>query len=140
MSLNDEVRRAERLIATIDANLKKWQTWFPNGESCVDVPRDDLLALAKFAQAYLAQQRADDDEPVTEEWLRSLSTLVSDGDWWCEVVLMNKARTADTGSIRYSRMKSGQVAWYINGSLMNPSLFATRGQVRKLLEALGVGD
>lgn len=41
---------AEDLIERIDRYIPKWQTWFPNEQSTVGVPRDELLAMKAFAE------------------------------------------------------------------------------------------
>jgi hypothetical protein len=41
---------AREVIAAINSNLKKWESWFPNDMSDVEVPRRQLLALRHFAE------------------------------------------------------------------------------------------
>lgn len=41
---------ARDLIATVARNQKRWEAWFPNADSGVDVSRRQLLALIYFAE------------------------------------------------------------------------------------------
>lgn len=41
---------AVRTIETVEQNLPKWRTWFPNEESSVEIQRRDLLAMIHFAK------------------------------------------------------------------------------------------
>jgi len=50
---------AERLIETVERNLPRWRSWFPNEQAEVDVPRADLLALMHFAKIGLQEHLAD---------------------------------------------------------------------------------
>jgi hypothetical protein len=54
------------LIRAIDANLKKWRTWFPSERSSVEVPRQDLIALRNMAARAINER---DLRPITGEWL-----------------------------------------------------------------------
>jgi hypothetical protein len=45
---------AEQAIDSIDRNLNRWVGWFPDERSEVNVPRNELLALKKYAEIGLA--------------------------------------------------------------------------------------
>ncbi|HYH64869.1 MAG TPA: hypothetical protein VD866_09270 [Urbifossiella sp.] len=47
---DDERERAARLIQVCDERRAKWELWFPNPESVVEVSRADLLALVEVAR------------------------------------------------------------------------------------------
>lgn len=51
MTDTDTTARALELIATVEAKLPKWEAWFPNPESEVEVPRAALLALVAHARS-----------------------------------------------------------------------------------------
>ena len=80
------------------------------------------------SQAYLAEHPADDDEPVTEEWLLSVG-FVHDAT---HVVLRNWGPQRNGNIQAYPNGK-----WWLNGTAMIQ--MKTRGQVRRLCAALGIG-
>lgn len=48
--MNGQRELAMGLIESIDRNLRKWIGWFPDPRSEISVPRDELLALKRYAE------------------------------------------------------------------------------------------
>lgn len=58
MTLTQEQMDAvERVVSSVDRQLKKWRAWFPNEKSEVEVPRDELLALVECGRIALANRK-----------------------------------------------------------------------------------
>lgn len=55
----DQRTDAQRVIDKINTDLKKWETWFPDEMSSVEVPRKWLLALKAYAEIGLAVDDSD---------------------------------------------------------------------------------
>jgi hypothetical protein len=93
----------------------------------------DNCAAWQLAKAYLAEHPADDEEPVNEEWLRSIGLKLRMGFGF---------PVTKTMSLWDSRNGWGL---YFHGGLGDSAEgetkianVATRGQVRRLLVALGI--
>jgi len=89
--------------------------------------------LETLGQAYLAEHPADEDEPVTAEWLRSIGferMHESSFDWHHPLIAFVRVRACEV----YPKLFHGCSAagWHL------VALSATRGQVRLLCRALGV--
>lgn len=55
--VNDPVERdAREIIATVERELRRWEAWFPDDMSSVEVPRRHLLALMHYAEIGLRSQ------------------------------------------------------------------------------------
>jgi hypothetical protein len=55
----DDRRLAQNLVDQINRKLRKWEAWFPDPESEVSVPRNELLALKLFAEIGLSEHFTD---------------------------------------------------------------------------------
>lgn len=121
---NDELLQAAQLIAG-------WEPfpWREIGVASID--KQVLNKLIFIARAHVAEHRADDDEPVTEEWLVSAgSQAIKDIGPHCWPI----------GLFCY-------VAIYIDGSLRLgvdryritlANTIATRGDVRRLCKSINI--
>lgn len=123
MSINQEEQAA----------LERLRLWIDDVSSCRDiVSQHDLLDAARIA---LREHHADDTEPVTEEWYRSIggkNTVANGteddvfhlegGDWW---------------TIQWGRNSKGL---RVGGRFFSIGVAktATRGDVRRLCRSLGV--
>lgn len=92
-----------------------------------------------LTEAYLAEHPADDGEPVTEEWLRSVGFVrMQQPAAGNDMILRNEAGNCLT----YYPARRGDPAgplWGVVGEwLPKPLRPATRGDVRRLLLALGI--
>lgn len=84
---------------------------------------------AKLSNAYLAEHQADECETITDEWLREVGFVrYTDQSDACYL-------PADGCKPVVGIAFRGE--WLINGTFIGTK-FKTRGQLRKLLEALGV--
>lgn len=93
-----------------------------NNKSCGSDPLHDLVILA---DAYLATCRTDDDEPVeTNDW-KDLFGFSFSGHFW----------TRRIGPLGYCYVVNGELHSPLSVVFSSP----TRGQVRRLLEALQIG-
>lgn len=126
---------AERLIEVIDRNLPRWETWFPNDGAEVDVPRRDLLALKHFAEIGLAMTREDDDEPLDEAFLRSVGGNLCIVGKPNEQGPMREVWMAEFSSPYLTVDEDGDAEL---GCERIPKSIRTRGEFRKLVEALGI--
>lgn len=45
-----DLSRVIRTLAVVETSLPKWKAWFPNPDSEVTIPRNDLLALVRYAR------------------------------------------------------------------------------------------
>jgi len=81
-----------------------------------------------LAAAYLAEHPADDGEPITEEWLRSVGFKVSPD---FEFLFIEAGLRP--GTIEFDP----DIGWIIFGSKAT-RLLETRGDVRRLCAALGI--
>lgn len=88
------------------------------------------LDALELANAYLAEHPADEDEPVTEEWLRAIG-FNDDKEFPGYVILLTEC-----GYIECIGFDGG-VEWMLFGNELNPGP-QTRGQVRLLCRALGI--
>jgi hypothetical protein len=89
----------------------------------------DLYDARKcLADAYLATLREDDGDPITAEWLLSIG-------WVCRETFLGSSYYHDPHEVMLCFVR-GVIEW-VNYQL--PQI-ATRGQLRDLLEVLGVGD
>lgn len=85
-------------------------------------------AAVKVARAYLAEHRADDDEPVTEEWLRGIG-------------FENSAGRLLLGKIQFTFFEGWNAWWSFSDGRGATRLIddvKTRGSVRRLCRALGI--
>jgi hypothetical protein len=106
----------------------------------VDMPGQELTAWmcdrAVLADAYLAEHPADDDEPVTEEWLRAVGFVTHR-----QGVAIDMGLRSRGGPWLYFACCPGLVNpdWmFDDGRLLAAPDLNTRGHVRRLCEALGV--
>jgi hypothetical protein len=110
----------------------------------VSVPRNSWLSALAVACQYRAEHPADDDLPVTENWLRSVGFrdyLIADKhcssflSLWVEPRLHNCAFLA----VHWARDANPQGHyWSANDfTLYRPAHPKTRGDVRRLCAALG---
>lgn len=132
--MSDELRAADRLRKFNSGDMSVYETDY------------GLHAdRAVLADAYLVEHPADDGEPVTEEWLRSVGftqyneeTLSSDMVFlslWIDRSLHNTAFLA----VHWPLTTKYEVYWSCQGfSLYKPAYPKTRRDVRNLAKCLGV--
>lgn len=131
---------AETLINSISRNLKRWETWFPNEMAEVDVPRRWLLAMKHYAEIALAEHPADDAEPVTEEWMRSVGFEKHDALWqWSK----SNGLKMPSRLVYWPGYRGDGTQWHIDGGPRAKDIYdipeqPTRGDVRRLCVALGI--
>lgn len=97
--------------------LRQWKAdQFSHSMQVVDRDR------AILAEAYLDEHFSDDEDPITEDWINSLSPQNS------------------TLTIEYWVRDGSVTIGSVCGCDIVPSIiFTTRGQLRRLIAALGVG-
>lgn len=103
--------------------------------ACAALSADEML----LADAYLAEHPADDAEPVTEGWLQAIGFVrMQQSAAGNDLILRNEAGNCVT----YYPARRGGLAgpfWGVASEwLPKPLRPATRGDVRRLLTALGV--
>lgn len=89
--------------------------------------RCEFCCAAKVVNAWLAEHPSDDDEPVTEEWLREIG-FTYDDEWGATYIYGYK-----TFPLWYEDL-CGEWGWG-EAELPSPK---TRGDVRRLCRALGI--
>ena len=90
---------------------------------------EDDTAAGRLAKAYLADHPADDDEPVTEEWLCSVGAKKDD------VSVFFPSPIQGVPAIEFSK----EQAWLTNEDYAGVEIkLKTRGDVRRLCAALGI--
>jgi hypothetical protein len=102
----------------------------------VCVPRNSWLSALAVACQYQADHPADDDEPVTEEWLRAVGFVTHR-----QGVAIDMGLRSRGGPWLYFACCPGLVNpdWmFDDGRLLAAPDLNTRGHVRRLCEALGV--
>jgi hypothetical protein len=98
-------------------------------------PSEDFIAAVQLARAWLAEHRADDGEPVTTDWLSSAGFVEEMGSYSVPVGFDAAELYAHFGVTR-------RPAWWLanrNGDKIFLRPPTTRGQVRALCAALGIG-
>ncbi len=116
MSVNELRAAAERLTDPEDGIGEGTA----NDYVCGGFAADDAFALAT---AYLAEHPADDGEPITAEWLRSVGFVAHKPDGLPAYAVLPCV---------YIRLDGGELE--LDGI---PLDFSTRGQLRRLCAALG---
>jgi hypothetical protein len=88
-----------------------------------------------IAEAWIAEHPADDDEPITEEWLEQLAFTHNDS-WY----FRSPAQTSMQADVTLIRWSGG---WSVKVSDRFTSVLTanvkTRGDLRLLAKALGIG-
>ncbi len=110
--------------------------------SSADVEREleRLRSINDVAHAYLAEHPADDGDPVTEEWLRSIGWITR---YWEGA--LNSPLSQDNVYVSYS-LVGVSWKWCLSmeseddpdGLHFTRDILKNRGQVRRLLKALGI--
>ncbi len=85
----------------------------------------------RLAYAYLSEHPADDELPITEEWLRSVGFCDAENDYWIWL------QATDLFIARSSENK-WTIEGYGNGETVSISAPKTRGQLRRLAACLGI--
>lgn len=118
--MNHELRAAaiNRAIEIVSAT--EW-----SGDLRVNMNRV-IGAGRVLAKAYLAEHPADDDEPVTAEWLESIGANSDDGLFFTGHDAVDFELTEFEGT------------WHVDVGWRTICLVETRGDVRRLLAALGI--
>lgn len=100
---------------------------------CPPSPRwsQDEQNLWTLAQAYLAEHPADENEPITEEWLRSAGFI-----WQSTDTYELHSGAFGNDYLRYTKIAFRAGLWYANG--LGCADCKTRGDVRRLCSALGI--
>lgn len=107
-------------------------------------PADDVIR--SFANAYLAEHRADDEFPLEWDWLSKVATMEQDqgywdvppsGDVWWEIGPISFG--ADSWQYDQDEpMETVAIDWQVDGEELPRMLVpATRGQLRQLCRLLG---
>ena len=100
---------------------------FHTGQGCVDI--------GTLADAYLAEHPADDAEPISEEWLRSVWFVAVESDMGRNYSDHFEIEAASKGTLNlWEFNQTGD--WLINGFDSWP--LKSRGDVRRLCAALGI--
>ena len=134
--MTDELRAAaERVLSNSEDD--HWLDFADNPVFLPGVRPWFADAVVELASAYLAEHPADDDETVTEEWLRSIG-FTSDG----RVSDVNMTISYPTGKreqvvLAWATLDDAPPHFYLGETIL--WVRPTRGQVRRLIEALG-GD
>lgn len=147
--MDEEAKRAAAILREMIADDSRWCDKSISERS--DINNRWNIQAVKVVHSYLAEHPADEDEPVTEEWLKTLATefeMDKDGDRVyrfrvsedaCEecwlVFSVDKVGWHETvPHLRYYGRKEGvgvhDVYW--------PVLPKTRGQFRVQCRALGI--
>lgn len=94
--------------------------------------RQSLYDHAALAEAYLAEHRADDAEPITEDWLRSVGFDTADNPAWVWI--------GDNFKIARHRVGGRWQICYLddNGPSTDIPGPNTRHDLRQLCRALGI--
>lgn len=113
--MNEELKRVIERYRERNSNQSEYQDSIVYSE---DVDAGIL------AEAYLAEHPADDDEPLSQEWLSSVSRGVFGKVAFVSYELLDDASVW--------RMLGDDRGWYLFTSVK------TRGDVRRLCRALGI--
>lgn len=120
--MSEELRSAaERILYSPTLHLG-------DGPGVACIRPEDAVALA---EAYLAEHPADDGEPVTAEWLESIG-FYRDG------VHPDDPFTCRESSIYLSPKYDDEKLWVVFVEVYELGKSKTRGDVRRLLAALGI--
>lgn len=121
----DELRAAaEQLIAEREHRHESYRIAKRHGWKA---PPEDETDGERLARAYLAEHPADDGDAVTMEWLRSIGFATAAEA--CGVA-------ASLGRIEAFSVLPQPLQWRVNGFKVSEK--PTRGDVRRLLAALGI--
>lgn len=127
--MSDELRSAaERFAKQRPSEAYPWPC------EMSEQPAQRVADMALLARAYLAEHPADDGEPITREWMNTvLPTDADSGNW---TVRQSKPLTLE---IEYSG--GGFWLWFAHAEVPPVPVcqVRTRGQLRRLLELLGIG-
>ena len=128
--------RTERLKERIDEYLQSGGLWNPDLMEH-DKVRELLIDCRETLAAQDVEKVADNDEPVTEEWLRSIGFEGHTADE--DEGLYLRETDPDSRGREVHRSLSGKwsVSQHECGGIGLPRK-TTRGQVRRLVEALGL--
>lgn len=107
----------------------KWIAAYSDDEICpTALPKSQWVAdLESVANEYLQVFPADNDTPITKEWLLSSNLDCSEQSWgvWCREIML-----------RWVRNDQGQEYWSL-GDVVIWKGQKTRGDLRKLCDVLG---
>lgn len=131
--MSDRLREyAERILATVQ---KQDQPGGPSYIRAGDHPVWALMEPYELASAYLAEHPADDDCPVTQEWLESVG-------WKKQMSRQGQWRSAvskwDAALQWYSHDRSLEIIDVTDESSIVIGDRNTRGSVRRLASELGI--
>lgn len=141
--MGDELRAAaERLL--------RWAKNHADDPKATSAAKALIHDAGKCAMAVLAERRADDDEPITDQWWRTLApawfATLDDEERLCLVVHSNEDEDPDYRALLVWVDDGSWGFWEqgrLTSELVNPhhNTFAkitTRGDVRRLCKALGI--
>jgi hypothetical protein len=131
--MSDDVKAAaERLLSGIELSdpYSIGDIYFSKKDGASFSLKDIFI----LAESYLAEHPADDCEPITEEWLRSVG--FSDGATGESLWL--RCKDSQLGHLRHTAMALDLITgnWTANG--LGCKECKTRGDVRRLAAALGI--
>lgn len=124
MSVRESAERLRKHCAVSASENYQESPYYRQGGS-VDFVLEHI-DRTKTSTAYLADHPADEDEPITDAWLREIG--FADGRMSSDLTLSPIVR---------GRTAAGCEYWIVR-SYPLPYVPKTRGQIRKLLDALGV--
>jgi len=132
-----ERQRKHLAIVAAGGDLTRSPYWREVDEGiCSLFDQDERL----LADAWLAEYAADDDEPVTEEWL-GLGWRREVDEWGCLHYYSPPFCVNHVGGQSYWVLchipESGELQFSLGGDFPLPDM-KTRGQVRRLLAGLGI--
>ena len=133
MATTLELRAAAERLTDGRNRLEDWQG--PTGDCA------DMRAAIVLARAYIAANPADDGEPVTDEWLRSLGfSRHMQPAACCHLSIKTTTLTLTRWQ---DKAGDGPIRWSVSGQDYSDWLPhclwpVTRGQVRRLCAAIGI--
>ena len=110
MATNDDIRAAAERCKDLFGTFVDFD----------NMPIECIKDLFVLAQAYIAEHPADDDEPVTDEWLDSVFG------------------TDDSLCTEWHDEWGEKITWLDKFGLVSIPMPKTRGDVRRLCRALGI--
>lgn len=123
--MSKEAREAAERIVNAQ---RFWTGTVPFGPGYLDIDERDVMRVAR---ACLAEHPADDDEPVTAEWLESIG-FYRDGTH------PDDPFTCRESALYLSPKYDDETTWVVFVEVYEIGNIKTRGDVRRLLTALGI--